>query len=136
MRGARALIFPAYEDFGMAPVEMMACGRPVVAYGAGGVAETVIDGVTGVFAADQSVDSFIDALRRFERTAFDRRRIRAHAEKFSQRRFQDALRSLASDAHMYSRQIDNPTANAEPSSLARKRRSPASSCRRASPSKE
>lgn len=98
MRGARALIFPAYEDFGMAPVEMMACGRPVVAYGAGGVSETVIGGVTGVFAADQSVAAFVDALERFERTAFDRGRIRAHAETFSQQRFQDALRSLVSDA--------------------------------------
>jgi glycosyltransferase involved in cell wall biosynthesis len=98
MRGARALIFPAYEDFGMAPVEMMACGRPVVAYGAGGVAETVIDGVTGVFAAEQTVDSFVDALKRFERTSFDRGRIRVHAENFSQQRFQDALRSLVSDA--------------------------------------
>jgi glycosyltransferase involved in cell wall biosynthesis len=97
MRGARAMIFPAYEDFGMAPVEMMACGRPVVAYGAGGVTETVIDGVTGVFAAEQTVDSFVDALKRFERTPFDRARIRAHAETFSQQRFQDALRSLVSD---------------------------------------
>ena len=48
MRGARALLFPQFEDFGMTPVEMMACGRPVIAYGRGGAAETVIDGVTGV----------------------------------------------------------------------------------------
>jgi glycosyltransferase involved in cell wall biosynthesis len=82
---------------------MMACGRPVIAYGAGGVAETLIDGVTGVFAAEQTVDSFVDALTSFERTTFDRGRIRAHAEKFSQQRFQSALRSLVSDAHAYSR---------------------------------
>jgi glycosyltransferase involved in cell wall biosynthesis len=99
MRGARALLFPAYEDFGMAPVEMMACGRPVVAYGAGGVTETVIEGVTGVFAAEQTVEAFVDALERFERTAFDRNRIRAHAENFSQQRFQDALRSLVHGAY-------------------------------------
>jgi glycosyltransferase involved in cell wall biosynthesis len=99
MRCARALIFPAYEDFGMAPVEMMACGRPVIAYGAGGAAETVIDGVTGVFAAEQSVASFVDALERFERLSFDRGRIRAHAETFSQERFQNGLRLLVSDAH-------------------------------------
>ncbi len=98
MRGARALIFPAYEDFGMAPVEMMACGRPVVAYGAGGVTETVIDGVTGVFAAEQTVASFVDALTSFERMDFDRARIRAHAETFSQQRFQSALRSFVRDS--------------------------------------
>jgi glycosyltransferase involved in cell wall biosynthesis len=98
MRGARAMIFPAYEDFGMAPVEMMACGRPVIAYGAGGAAETVVDGVTGVFAEQQSVAAFVDALERFERTTFVRTRIRAHAESFSQQRFQDALRTHVDNA--------------------------------------
>ncbi len=98
MRGARAMIFPAYEDFGMAPVEMMACGRPVIAYGAGGATETVIDGVTGVFAAEQTVEAFVDALRRFEGTAFDRPRIRAHAKSFSQQRFQAALRTHVAEA--------------------------------------
>ena len=98
MRGARAMIFPAHEDFGMAPVEMMACGRPVIAYGAGGAAETVIDGVTGVFASEQTVDAFVYALRRFESAAFDRSRIRAHANGFSQQRFQDALRTHVEEA--------------------------------------
>jgi glycosyltransferase involved in cell wall biosynthesis len=86
------MIVPAYEDFGMAPVEMMACGRPVVAYGAGGAAETVVDGVTGVFAEQQSVAAFVDALERFEHMTFDRARIRAHAASYSQGHFQDAIR--------------------------------------------
>jgi glycosyltransferase involved in cell wall biosynthesis len=92
MRGARAMIFPAFEDFGMAMIEMMACGRPVIAYGAGGAAETGIDGVTGVFAMEQTVDAFVAAIERFERTVFNSERIRSHAETFSQQRFQAALR--------------------------------------------
>ena len=99
MRGARAMIFTANEDFGMAPVEMMACGRPIVAYGGGGVAETVIDGVTGVFAAEQTTGAFVDALERFERGTFDPVRIRARAETFSQRRFEDTLRAMVAEMH-------------------------------------
>ena len=99
MRGARAMIFPAYEDFGMAPVEMMACGRPVIAYGAGGALETVVDGVTGVFAAGQDVDAFVAAIRRCEETAFDPARLRAHAETFSRRRYVTALRALVEEAY-------------------------------------
>jgi glycosyltransferase involved in cell wall biosynthesis len=111
MRGARAMIFPANEDFGMAPVEMMACGKPVVAYGAGGAAETVIDGVTGVFAEQQTVAAFVDALERFERTTFDRARIRAHAESYSERRFQATLRAHV-DAAFES--LGKPPSRAEP----------------------
>jgi glycosyltransferase involved in cell wall biosynthesis len=99
MRGARAMIFPAHEDFGMAPVEMMACGRPVIAYGAGGAAETVIDGITGVFADQQTVESFVHAIERFERTDLNRARIRLHAESFSQQHFRTALRSLVLEAY-------------------------------------
>ena len=94
MRGARAMIFPANEDFGMAPVEMMACGRPVVAYAGGGALETVRDGVSGVFAADQTVAAFAAAIERLERTRFDPAAIRAHAETFSQDRFTRTMREL------------------------------------------
>ena len=66
MRHARALLFPAFDDYGMTPVEMMACGRPVIAYARGGALETVVDGKTGVFAAEQTVDAFVDAIERFE----------------------------------------------------------------------
>jgi glycosyltransferase involved in cell wall biosynthesis len=98
MRGARAMIFPAFEDFGMAMIEMMACGRPVIAYGAGGAAETGIDGVTGVFAVEQTVDAFVAAIKCFERTVFDPERIRSHAETFSQQHFQAALRKYVAAA--------------------------------------
>ncbi len=98
MRNARALIFPALEDFGMAPIEMMACGRPVIAYRAGGLSETIIDGVTGVFADHQTEQSFAEALHRFEGTGFDRFRIRNHAEGFSKKRFVSALHGFVNTA--------------------------------------
>ena len=110
MRGARAMIFPAYEDFGMAPVEMMACGRPVIAYGAGGALETVVDGVTGIFAAAQDVDAFVAAIRRCEATAFDPARLRAHAETFSRRRYITALRALVDEAYKLERERRTATA--------------------------
>jgi glycosyltransferase involved in cell wall biosynthesis len=99
MRNARAMIFPAFEDFGMAPVEMMACGRPIVAYGRGGARETVIDGVTGVFAAEQTVESFVNAIVRLERSTFDRAAIRAHAETFSLETFTSRLRAMVEAGH-------------------------------------
>ena len=95
MRRARAMIFPALEDFGMAPVEMMACGRPVVALGLGGAGETIIDGVTGVHASEQTVDAFAAAITRLESTQFASDRIRAHAEGFSRQRYISALRTFA-----------------------------------------
>ena len=98
MRGARAMIFPAHEDFGMAPVEMMACGRPVIAYGVGGAGETVVDGVTGVLVGEQSTAAFAAALERFERLAFDPAVIRAHALTFSAQRFRDDLRATVASA--------------------------------------
>lgn len=99
MRRARAMIFPVFEDFGMAPVEMMACGRPVVALGRGGASETVIDGETGVFAADQTADAFVAAILRLESMSFSGTRIRAHAENFSRERYIATLRSAAFEGH-------------------------------------
>jgi glycosyltransferase involved in cell wall biosynthesis len=95
MRGARAMLFPGEEDFGMAPVETMACGRPVIAYRAGGATETVVDGITGLFAEAQTAEAFAAAIVRFETTRFDPARIRAHAERFGQSRFVAEIRRLA-----------------------------------------
>ena len=98
MRGARALLFPQYEDFGMTPLEVNACGRPVIAYGAGGALDTVIDGETGILASEQSVGSFVDAIERFERATFDAERVRAHALAFSRDRFIDRMREIVARA--------------------------------------
>jgi glycosyltransferase involved in cell wall biosynthesis len=62
----RALVFPAEEDFGLIPVEANASGRPVIAFAGGGVRETVIDGETGLFFDQQSVDALIEAVERCE----------------------------------------------------------------------
>jgi glycosyltransferase involved in cell wall biosynthesis len=94
MRNARALLFPGLEDFGITPVEMMACGRPVVAYGAGGALETVIDGVTGVLAPRQDADAFAEAIERLETTPFDPARIRRHAQTFSVDRFIEQMKAV------------------------------------------
>ena len=80
--GCRALLFPGEEDFGIVPVEAMASGKPVIAFGRGGVTETVQEGVTGTFFGEQSVESLADAVERFRAMTFDAERIRKHALSF------------------------------------------------------
>lgn len=87
MRGARALVFAAEEDFGIVPVEAQACGRPVVALGRGGALETVIDGETGVLVPEATGEAFAAAFDRVARLRIDRDRIRSHAERFSTDRY-------------------------------------------------
>lgn len=95
MAGCRALLFPSEEDFGIAPVEAMAAGRPVIAFARGGPAETVEDGVSGLHFPAQTADALIEALRRFERLEFDPERIRAGTAGFSEQAFRDGLAELA-----------------------------------------
>ena len=87
-------IHPQIEDFGIAAVEAMAAGKPVIAYGKGGGAETVIDGVTGKYIDAQTWVDIGDAVIRFNPEAYDPKTIRAHAERFSKQRFQDELRAF------------------------------------------
>lgn len=85
----RALVFPGAEDFGIVPVEAMACGKPVIAYGRGGATETVLDGQTGLFFSRATVESLNEAIEDFEagEDAFDPYAIRQHAELFSEQLF-------------------------------------------------
>jgi glycosyltransferase involved in cell wall biosynthesis len=85
MQRARAFVFAAEEDFGIAPVEAMACGTPVIAYGRGGALDTVIDGVTGLHFAEQSAAAVADAVQRFvaHPGAIDPAACRRQAERFS-----------------------------------------------------
>ncbi len=88
----RGLVFPGEEDFGICPVEAMASGRPVVAFGKGGAAESVVDGVTGVHFYRQHRDDLVAAVERAEATTFDSRHIVTHARRFSVQRFKHEMR--------------------------------------------
>jgi len=92
--GARALIFPQIEDFGLVAAEAQACGTPVIAYGRGGGAEIVADGVTGLHFAPQTPEALADAVRRFASMKFDRRAIVRNAKRFSRDVFVRDLRRV------------------------------------------
>jgi glycosyltransferase involved in cell wall biosynthesis len=86
--GARALLFPGEEDFGIVPVEAQAAGVPVIAYGVGGARETVVDGRTGVLFAAQTGAGVAAAIERFEGLALDAEDARENARRFDRARFQ------------------------------------------------
>lgn len=92
LRGARALVFPGVEDFGLTPLEAQACGRPVIARGAGGALETVRED-TGAFFTEPTVEALTAAVRRFTEaeSGFVPAAARAHASRFSLEAFQRGL---------------------------------------------
>jgi len=90
-RRCRMLVFPGEEDFGIVPLEVQACGRPVVAYGVGGATETVVDGVSGVFFAEQTGEALLEAVERAAAMSWDRQAIRRNAERFDTVNFIDGL---------------------------------------------
>ncbi|WP_226629369.1 glycosyltransferase [Alloyangia pacifica] len=94
----KALIFPGVEDFGIIPVEVMASGRPVIAYAGGGALETVVDGETGVLFDEPSSKCLTEAMEKLEATykKFDQKKIIEHAEQFSNCRFQKEIMEMIS----------------------------------------
>jgi glycosyltransferase involved in cell wall biosynthesis len=94
----RALVFPGEEDFGIAPLEANASGRPVVAFAGGGALDTVVDGTTGVLFDRQEVDCLIEAVRRVEAIAWDPDELRAHARKFDREVFRDQLQQFVGES--------------------------------------
>lgn len=97
LSGCRAFIFPGEEDFGIAPLEAQAAGRPVIAYAGGGALETLIEGTTGLFFHEATPESLAEAVMRFDAVHFDPVTIREHALRFDraafQRRFGDLVRA-------------------------------------------
>jgi glycosyltransferase involved in cell wall biosynthesis len=95
---ARALVVTATEEFGIAAVEALAAGRPVIALGEGGVRESVVERVTGTFFEPCAPDALAQAVRRFDPLAIDAGACRAAAERFGAERFRDRLGRIVSEA--------------------------------------
>ena len=91
--GCRAFVFPGLEDFGIAPVQALAAGRPVIALAGGGALDIVQDGVNGILFPTPEVDDLCAALQRFERLSFDPAGLRRSAERFDRARFVDEFQS-------------------------------------------
>jgi glycosyltransferase involved in cell wall biosynthesis len=90
----RALLFPGEEDFGMAPVEAAAAGRPTIAYRAGGALETIVENLTGYFFDQQTVECLGDAIETFEREQWSTETLRQHSKTFSLEVFQQRFLSF------------------------------------------
>jgi glycosyltransferase involved in cell wall biosynthesis len=95
---AKAVLFPTHEDAGIVPIEAQACGTPVIAYGRGGTLDTVVDGKTGMFFDEQTVESLSTTLRKFETMTFDPGAIRGHAKKFASEGFRNRIQDIVKEA--------------------------------------
>jgi len=99
MQNCRALIFPGEEDFGITPVEAMAAGKPVLAYGVGGVLESVEAGKSGEFFDEPTVDSMLDGLMRLmlNEKHYDHKQIRKNAERFDESVFEEKIKKAVKE---------------------------------------
>ena len=93
---AKALIFSSEEDFGIVPLEAQAFGSPVIAFGKGGVLETVKDGVTGIYFMEQNVESLIESIQKIDQHFFDQDTIREWANRFDVDSFITGIQNFVS----------------------------------------
>ncbi len=98
MARCRAFLFAGAEDFGIAPLEAMAAGRPVIAFAYGGALDTVIEGVSGALFPEQTFESLTQALQRFDAEAYDPAVMRAHAEQFDRTVFRRRMTAFVAGA--------------------------------------
>jgi glycosyltransferase involved in cell wall biosynthesis len=94
----RAFIFPGLEDFGIAPIHAMACGKPVIAFAGGGSLDTVVPNTTGILFTEHKVESLAQAIQKFYDVTFAPDLIRGHAEQFSVPRFKRELTEVIAKA--------------------------------------
>ncbi|HLD07721.1 MAG TPA: glycosyltransferase [Candidatus Peribacterales bacterium] len=95
---AKAVLFPVHEDAGLVPLEAQACGTPVIALRKGGALDTVIEGKTGVFFDEQTLEALRGALQKFEGMQFDSAFLREHAKQFSSNRFRSKFLEIVQKA--------------------------------------
>jgi glycosyltransferase involved in cell wall biosynthesis len=93
MARCKAFVFPGEEDFGITPLEANAAGRPVIAYGGGGALDTVVEGMNGVLFHAPTSSALAESVGSFDASHYDPQEIRAHAERFDTRVFQEAIRA-------------------------------------------
>jgi len=98
MQRCVAAIFPSRDDFGLIPVEVMACGRPVIAFAGGGALRTVVPGHTGEFFAAQTPEAIAEAVRAFDPDRYDPKAIREHARHWDSRHFRHIVREAVESA--------------------------------------
>lgn len=96
MQKAKAFVYAAVEDFGIVPIEAMACGTPVIALSEGGTAETVQDKVNGIHFKEQNIDEIIKGVKEFETISFDAKQISGQAQSFSTQRFKEEIKGFIS----------------------------------------
>jgi glycosyltransferase involved in cell wall biosynthesis len=94
MQRAKAFVYAAIEDFGIVPIEAMACGTPVVALNKGGTAETIINGITGIFFEKQIKEDIIKAINMFEKLQFNYKIIREHSLKYHPENFKKLFKNF------------------------------------------
>ncbi|MGB0386066.1 MAG: glycosyltransferase [Ardenticatenaceae bacterium] len=99
MASARAFIFPGEEDFGITPLEAASAGVPVIAYGAGGALDTVIEGQTGLFFRHPDSTDLVEAVLRFQNMSFDKTEIRAHAKQFDENNFKQQIKEWVEESY-------------------------------------
>ena len=97
LRAARGYLFPSMEPFGIAPVEALAAGCPVVAYGEGGSKDYIIDGTNGVLFEKQTMDSLAGGILKFEKIDFNTKKVMDTAKKFSVDRFNVEIRRVVDE---------------------------------------